>query len=123
MRNADGWSWAFIAVGTAAIVTLLPEPNGAAQAQIDDHMVLAAAPSLSTVMPMGVAGFKIVITGHRRPAECRDIASDSNPQLASVCAQLEQRVAMEQIVPVDARGETIQFAAPQPVNAPLSIGQ
>lgn len=99
MRNIDGWAMAFIVFGTAGIVSMLPN----SPARLTHYDQLAA----SRAVIRDQVDYKIVITGNRTPAECKDLGESATSDLILKCNALAARETQMTLIPVN---ETVKVA-------------
>ena len=100
MRNADSWGMAFIVLGTAATMWMLPSPQAR-----NPHAVAQVPATLE--VPADKVDYRITVATKRIPAECKSLGADSVGDLIARCQSLTAHGTQMTMVPVDA---TVQVA-------------
>jgi hypothetical protein len=115
MGNVDGWGFAFIVFGTAAIAAIVP-----AKAPREAAVDTVAASALAQPIDPGVA-YKIVVERTRLPVDCKSITAETPADVLDNCQRIASQDATEFMLP------QTQFAQrPQSTTVltqPAQIGQ
>lgn len=99
MRNADEWGMAFIVLGTIVITALLPATPS--------RVAHSGQKSAQPVLAQDNLDYKIVVTGYKMPAECKNLSADAATDLVSKCNELSARETQMTLKAVNA---TVQVA-------------
>jgi hypothetical protein len=94
MGNVDGWGFAFIVFGTAAITAMLPAQTPRGAASVDT----AARSALAQPVDPGVS-YKIVVERPRLPVECKSVTAETSADVIDNCQRIASQDASEIMLP------------------------